>query len=114
MKASFDAPDEQIESIVDDAESAEDVVNNLKDAAVDDLADAVSEPDRRTKISRDRGLEMFKGVTQTPAEAGLLYSTVRRVINNEVGYEMFESKQEVNTLDRWLTIAGIDKDKNET
>jgi hypothetical protein len=114
VKASFDAPDEQIESIVDDAESAEDVVNNLKDAAVDDLADAVSEPDRRTKISRDRGLEMFKGVTQTPAEAGLLYSTVRRVINNEVGYEMFESKQEVNTLDRWLTIAGIDKDKNET
>jgi len=114
VKASFDAPDEQIESIVDDSESAEEVVSDLEDVAADELKDAAAEPDRRTKISRDRGLEMFKSVAQTPAEAGLLYSTVRRVINNEVGYEMFESKQEVSTLDRWLMIAGIDKGENET
>lgn len=107
VKKSLGDPENKIKNVIRDAETASEVIDQLKDASADDLTDAAASTKAKTKITREQGLKMFGDVTQTPAEAGFLYATVKRVINDEVGYDMFENKQEVDNLSRWMKIAGI-------
>lgn len=111
VQESFDTPVEQIRSIVSASESPEEAVESLEDLPVDDLVSAAKGMDPRVTIPRDRGIEMFSGMTQSPGEAAFIYSTVRKAINKEVGYELFEHKRPVDSMDRWLHLAGIKEDK---
>ena len=40
-------------------------------------------------------------------KAKRLYQTVKKAVNAEVGYDLFEHKHRVDTLERWLKLAGI-------
>lgn len=114
VKDRFDTPGERVQSIVGNSETANSAIENLSDIPLDELVKAASQSGDKPKVSREQGLKAFSAMAQNPKEAAFLYATVRKAINQDVGYEMFESKQEVDTFDRWLTIAGIDKGKNET
>ena len=110
VKEAFDEPEEQIRSVIETGESADEIVDVLEDVPAEELTDTIKANDPRPKINRSKGVEAFKAVTRSEEEAGLLYQTVKTVLNKEVGYELFESKQEVSNFDRWARLAGIKED----
>lgn len=107
VKEAFDEPEEQIRSAIETGETADEIVDVLEDVPAEELTDTLKANDPRPKIGRSKGVEAFKAVTRSEEEAGLLYQTVKTVLNKEVGYDLFESKQEVNNFDRWARLAGI-------
>ena len=107
--ASFSKPIDRVENTIAGSENAGAALDALADVATDDLVSAASNSKNRMKISREQGVKMFNNIVKDQDKATLLYSTVKRLVNQDVGYDMFESKQEIYSFNRWAQLAGIKK-----
>ena len=107
--ASFNKPIDRVENTIAGSENAGAALDALADVATDDLVSAASNSKNRMKISREQGVKMFNDIVKDQDKATLLYSTVKRLVNQDVGYDMFESKQEIYSFNRWAQLAGIKK-----
>ena len=107
--ASFSKPIDRVENTIAGSENAGAALDALADVATDDLVSAASNSKNRMKISREQGVKMFNDIVKDQDKATLLYSTVKRLVNQDVGYDMFESKQEIYSFNRWAQLAGIKK-----
>ena len=107
--ASFNKPIDRVENTIAGSENAGAALDALADVATDDLVSAASNSKNRMKISREQGVKMFNDIVKDQDKATLLYSTVKRLVNKDVGYDMFESKQEIYSFNRWAQLAGIKK-----
>lgn len=99
--------DDVVQDQQEDAEMSD--LEKIDDVPTNKIADYVKDRAPDLRFSKEDGIELMNLVTDNDNElSASLYTIMKRAVNSELGYNMFESKRELNSLKKWKLIAGIE------